>query len=699
MMATNNPRPPSKTQQRRERFSDDSAMMKQVQATHAPDGREVDVRPIIQIIEEVLIHSIAPTIEGHGRAEHMDPILKAAVFAEFDMLESLAFIIQKISCELSCKCSGGGDAHATTMVLLNTLSNYAWHAKVVLTLAAFAVNFGEFWLVSQLGASNTLAKSVSLLKQLPDLVQNSAFLKQHFDTLIQLVKAAFSVTGIIVDFKQLPSEYISEDTPPMSVASAHIPIAAYWTIRSIVACASQIASLIGLRNEFVSNTSESWELSSLAHKMSSIYDRIRAQLAICNQYIDEKRHIEAFENLKRLFETIHIDNMKILKALIYAKEDPPPLIDCTNKTKVTLEVLRRKHVLLLISDLDLPQEELIILDNLYKDARSRSTEAHYEMVWIPVVDRVSWNDFNQQKFEHLQSLMPWYSVRDPLMIEPAVIKYIREVWNFTKRAILVALDPLGRLSSPNALHMIWIWGNLAFPFTREKEESLWKMEVWTLELLVDGIDPAILEWMTEGKLICLYGGEKLEWIQEFTSTAMAVAQAGKLSLQMVYVGKNNAKERMQRMINTFAARKFSYFWPNVTSIWFFWARLESMLYSKLEHGRNVENDQIMNEVMTVLSFDENEEGWAIFCKGANEMARAKGKTALKCLQEFEKWSVEAQNDGFVAAMIEYLSKLQDPHHCNRLILPGTAGGIPEKVVCAECGRPMEKYFMYRCCVE
>lgn len=675
-------------------------MMKQVQATHAPDGREVDVKPVLQIIEEILIHVIARTVDGDvdGKREHVDSMEKAAVFAELDMLDSLAYIIYKISCELPYKCLGGGDPHATAMGILSILSSYPWHAKVALTLSAFAVNFGEFWLVAQLGATNTLAKSVALLKQLPDLVENHAYLKQQFDTLIKLVKAILDVTRCIIEFKELPTEYISEDTPPMSVASAHIPVAAYWTIRSIVACASQVASFVGLRNDFGSTTSEAWELSSLAHKMSSIYEQLRNQLAICYQYIDEKRHIEAYHNLFRLFETAHIDNLKILRALIYAKEDPPPLIDGSTKARVSLEVLRRKHVLLLISDLDLSQEEIIILDNLYKDARSRS-ETHYEMVWIPVVDRAAWNDMGRQKFEHLRASMPWYSVRDPLIIQPYVIKYTREVWSFAKRAILVALDPQGRLSSPNALHMYWIWGNLAFPFTREKEESLWKAEVWSLELLVDGIDPAVLEWMAESKYICLYGGEDLEWIQTFTSTAMGVATANKFSLEMVYVGKNNAKERMQRMINTFTTRKFSYFWPNVTSIWFFWTRLESMLYSKLQHGKTVESDQIMSEVMTVLSFDGSDQGWAIFCRGAHEMARAKGDTALTCLREFEKWKESATRDGFIPAMNEYLKQLHTPHHCNRLILPGSTGGIPEKVVCAECGRQMERYFMYRCCVE
>ncbi|KAI9108851.1 hypothetical protein K1719_020156 [Acacia pycnantha] len=422
----------------------------------------------------------------------------------------------------------------------------------------------------------------------------------------------------------------------MSLASAHIPLAAYWTIKSIVACSTQIASFIGVRNE------------------------------------------EAFHNLVDLFKTIHVDNMKILRALIYAKDDPPPLIDCPNRARVSLEVLRRKHVLLLISDLDLSQEEIIILDNLYKDAKARG-DTHYEMVWIPVVNRATWNDLSKKKFEHLLSSMTWYSVRDPMIIEPAVIKYIKEVWNFTKKAIVVALDPQGRLSSPNAIHMIWIWGNLAFPFTHEKEESLWKSEIWSLDLLVDGIDPSLLEWMAEDKFLCLYGGEDLEWIQTFTTAVLTVAKAQNLPLEMVYVGKSNAKERMQRMITTFSTRKFSYFWPNVTSIWFFWERLESMLYSKLQHGKSVEDDQIMSEVMTVLSFDRSDKGWAIFFKGNTEMARAKGDTALTCFRDFETWKESSiERVGFRPAMKE---------------------SMPERVVCAECDRQMEKYFMYRCCVE
>lgn len=59
-MATNVVQQPTKMQQliksdRRIAFatSDDNAMMKQIQSTHSPDGREVEVQPILQVIEDV----------------------------------------------------------------------------------------------------------------------------------------------------------------------------------------------------------------------------------------------------------------------------------------------------------------------------------------------------------------------------------------------------------------------------------------------------------------------------------------------------------------------------------------------------------------------------------------------------------------------------------------------------------------------
>lgn len=138
------------------------------------------------------------------------------------------------------------------MELLRTLSNYSWEAKVVLTLAAFSIFHGEFWLVVQLCTTEPLARSVAILKQLSDIVEHAASVKPQIEAIDNLVKAITNVTKRIVEYGEmvkLQSHYLSEDTPPLSIAFAHIPAAAYWVIRAILACASHIAILTGSRHE------------------------------------------------------------------------------------------------------------------------------------------------------------------------------------------------------------------------------------------------------------------------------------------------------------------------------------------------------------------------------------------------------------------------------------------------------------------
>lgn len=105
----------------------------------------------------------------------------------------------------------------------------------------------------------------------------------------------------------------------------------------------------------------------MAHKLKNISEHLQKQIDLCYQHIgrntlrklespslhielilhivherigfvnfdaDEKRHIETYQNLRYLFETTHIDNMKILKALIYPKDDILPLVDGSTKRRV-----------------------------------------------------------------------------------------------------------------------------------------------------------------------------------------------------------------------------------------------------------------------------------------------------------------------------------------------------------------------------
>jgi hypothetical protein len=165
-------------------------------------------------------------------------------------------------------------------------------------------------------------------------------------------------------------------------------------------------------------------------------------------------------------------------------------------SQASINVLRRKNVLLFISDLELSREELSMLEQFYIEARMHPErpESQFEVLWLPVLDRSAlWNDTKRKQFEDLQQEMPWYSVNE---LGPAVIRYIREVWHFNKKALIVVLDPQGRVVNPNAIHMMWIWGSLAFPFTSTREKALWKEESWRIELLLaDAIDPLLLTWV------------------------------------------------------------------------------------------------------------------------------------------------------------------------------------------------------------
>ncbi|CAA7395893.1 unnamed protein product [Spirodela intermedia] len=643
--------------------SDDGAIMKQILATHQPDGREVDCQSLLNVIEDI-VHRATPTV---------------------------ATLTQGIS----YKCSSGGDGHAAAFGLFESLAGYSWEAKAVIALAAFAALHGEFWLVVQLHTVNPLAQSLALLKQLPDILNHGDTLKQRADAIGNLISAMLVVTRCVVQFNELPAEDVL--TEDIADAMTLIPTAAFWIVRSIVACANQIVAFIGFGHEYVSAGVEAWELSSLEHKLRSIFDHLSREHSACQRHIDEKRQSKAYDNLVNLFRLSHIDNMKILKAMIHSK-DNLPLIDLSAKKRLPVDVLRRKTVILFVSDLDVSHEELFILVQIYNDTHQGKLERNYEIVWLPVIDRlIPWTDSREEEFNRLASVMPWFSLHHPSLLEPSVVRYVREAWQFEKKPLLVVLDPQGKVVCPNAHHMIWIWGSVAFPFTSVREEQLWKEEAWRLEFLIDEIDPLILQWVREGRTVCLYGGENIEWIRRFTTTMRRVTTEAGIPLEMVYVGKSNPKERVKKAIAVIAAEKLSGYWHDMAMIWFFWMRLESMWHSKSQHSTDVQNDHLLQEVVAMLSFDGNDEGWALVSKGGTDMAKAQGRKIMDCLTNFDNWKASVENGDFVTALRNALVPYHDEDHCSRLVLPEDSRKIKDHVICAECKRPMEKYVLYKCC--
>ncbi|KAL1819468.1 hypothetical protein ACET3Z_014337 [Daucus carota] len=727
---------------------DDNLMMRQVYDTHTPDGRAINVKPLFLIVEDIMAssHMSLPLDAANLHGAHMDE--KTHQADAVTMLETLSRLIDLISCEMSIKCLSGSDGHVNTVSILQMVSNYPWDAKLVLVLAAFAFSYGEFWLLAQLYSSNQLARSMAILKLVPLIVEHSGTFRHRFDALDILLASVMDLTRAIIALEELPSMYIAKDVPPLSTAMETIPTAVYWSIRSLIACATFITYLTIMGHEYML-TELSWELSTLDQRIKQIHEHFKKSLDICYQHIDEKMRAAAYESLRHLFDMNHVDNMKVLRSLIYPRDDIQPLVEGSSKRRVHLDVLRRKNVLLLISGLDISADELSILEQIYSESRMHGTkmESLYELVWIPIVDlshvlnyrmqkhtstlpedhslrssdsktmsqfpstymmdpksssaifRQHWTDPMQKRFDELTSTMPWYSVYHPSIIDQAVVRLVKERWHFRRRPILVVLDPQGKELSRNSLHMIWIWGTAAFPFTSSREESLWRGETWRLELLVSGMDPVIYNnWVNEGKFIILYGGEDIEWIRRFTNTARAVAQAAGVQLEMAYVGKSTKREMVRKSMATITVEKLSYCWQDPTMIWFFWARLESMLFSKIQVKKTDDQlDPLMKEIKKLLSYDKSG-SWALLCKGSDIVASGHAQTVLRAFSEYESWKENVPLRGFDVAFKEYHDKLHVANMpCCRFEFLTTAGRIPDAMTCPECLGHMEKYSTFLCC--
>ncbi|XVE90557.1 hypothetical protein DITRI_Ditri20bG0087300 [Diplodiscus trichospermus] len=172
---------------------------------------------------------------------------------------------------------------------------------------------------------------------------------------------------------------------------------------------------------------------------------------------------------------------------------------------------RNRHVLLLVSDLDISIEEIKVLNSLYL-----KNDQRYEIVWLPVLD-LSRDDM-KRRFQNLKQLMKW-TVVEPSMFEKEVIECIKREWHFIKNPIALSVTQEGQVTCQNALPMLWTWGNSAFPFTDGKEQDLWSLideqNGWRLDLLLDDIIPDIHSW-DFGLLICLFGGGDISWTRKFT---------------------------------------------------------------------------------------------------------------------------------------------------------------------------------------
>lgn len=160
-----------------------------------------------------------------------------------------------------------------------------------------------------------------------------------------------------------------------------------------------------------------------------------------------------------------------------------------------VEALKGKTVLLLISSLEISQEEITKLSEFYKESRTNA-KLQYEIVWLPIVEKSVSEETIEKRFAELKTKMPWHTLVKPGMLKPGLARYAKEEWKYSKKSIMVALDQQGRVVNQNAFHTLWTWGNEVYPFSLKHELNLWNRKQWSLKLLVDEKQKNISTWVS-----------------------------------------------------------------------------------------------------------------------------------------------------------------------------------------------------------
>ncbi|KAL0444049.1 UNVERIFIED_CONTAM: protein SIEVE ELEMENT OCCLUSION B [Sesamum latifolium] len=212
------------------------AVIRTIEATHGMDNFEFSTGHLLSVIEDILSLSANHHTDTQGSGDIRITSVEDVKFGNDSMQKRLVLKINAISWEILGNCSGGENMHETVLDIFNALSPFFWAGKGVIALAAFAVNYGEFWLVEQLRSSKSVAQSLASLEPLPRDEQRTMF-----QDMSRLVQAILKLAKCICESFNLQShKYFRADEPEYNTMMAQIPEYTYWIIRSIVICQSNL---------------------------------------------------------------------------------------------------------------------------------------------------------------------------------------------------------------------------------------------------------------------------------------------------------------------------------------------------------------------------------------------------------------------------------------------------------------------------
>ncbi|KAE8705503.1 putative Sieve element occlusion e [Hibiscus syriacus] len=614
----------------------DEVLIKKLLLSHDPDRRRLNSEMLLSAVENIMFYATTseePVTPCLVSDESDKANLKSNI-GNIELIESpepLMHTIYKVAHEMLCKCPGKGDLHTRTMALFDLLGSHRWDAKVALAMAAFATSYGEFSLIMQLRPHIPLAVSVANFKQLPS---NMRMLKPQLNALRLLFKTMVDLTKCVIEFEALYIVHVGLNIDNLATMKSKIYVTAYWIIRSTLVCSSQITSLMAMKPEQVhvltSNFSyfcrysnikkAALELLSLEYMLSNMYRHLRPLVDACCQ----QREDQLNQKLLNFFKKSHIDNQEVLRMLSSSI---------------------RAVVFLVNQTYDHPHREKV--------------EGSYAIIWVPISSSEVWTNADERWFNFLSNSVPFYSVRKPWSLNSTVINFMKQEWNYRGEAIMVVLDSEGTITSSNALDMVFIWGPRAYPFSLSRENELWDGQQWTIQFITNEILPILTQRVEEGRNICLYGSENLDWIKEFNAKMKDIKDAG-MQLAMIYV------ECMRRS------------------------------KSRLGNDGSTEpTDHVLVEVLALLhNIDTN--GWAVFGKGSStDVVKVRGDEIIRCSNLFRQWGDNVARLEFIDALRTVLEPPLVEGPCDHTqVVPYSEGLRQGNIVCHKCKRLMKKFIVF-----
>lgn len=190
----------------------------------------------------------------------------------------------------------------------------------------------------------------------------------------------------------------------------------------------------------------------------------------------------------------------------------------------------------------------------------------------------------------------------------------------------------------------------------------------------------------EGREICIFRSENLDWVDEFVSLARKIQNLG-FQIELIYLSNQRRDDK-----RTIAMEESSIlFSPTVQQL--FWLRLESIERSKLKRIGSSKHDRVFEEVTKLLDFDYSKhKGWGIIGKGSTAVT-VNGENLTERMRRIVRWGEYARGLGLTEAIEIAAEKPCELTHT--VVVPFEEAMTVKVVTCEKCKRPMKKFVAYQ----